>query len=390
MCLTARAIAATMHIRPAMHPVGFQFNPTFAFTLLGTFAIYLWTRPPLAAWIWVLPVAAAMRVACVYAVGTFGNYFGAAWISWGTFLGIATLIVLAIQAICAQSDQRRGYMRTFYAGSVFPLLSMVTGYSLAVTLWLRPKTWDPFLLAFDGALGFQPSFLLGRLVLQDYKAWDWTTVIYYALPFSVAMLYGAYRVRSRRPVATLGLFLSFVIIGFAQYGAYPAVGPAHAFRDLYPWRSPALSEIALQSMAVGRDPRNCIPSLHFGAALLVWWNSRIWPSWGRALAGLFLLVTGFSTLALGEHYLIDLVVVFPFALAFQAAWTKAVPWASRARYLPLIMGCALTIAWYVLLRYAIPMFEWSRVLSWLFIVGTVSWSTILEMKLAAAVKNPAD
>ena len=378
-----------MHIRPAMTPVGFQFNPTFAFTLLGTFAIYLWSRPPLAAWIWVLPLAAAMRIAWVYAVGTFGNYFGAAWISWGTFLGIATLIVLAIQAMRAQPDQRRSYIRTFYAGSVFPLLSMVTGYSLSLTLWLRPRTWDSFLLAFDGALGFQPSFLLGRFVLENHRAWDWTTVIYYALPFSGAMLYGAHRARPRQPVAILGLLLSFVILGFAQYGVCPAVGPAHAFRALYPWRSPALREIALQSMAVGRDPRNCMPSLHFGAALLVWWNSRIWPSWGRALAGLFLLVTGFSTLALGEHYLIDLVVVFPFALAFQAAWTKAVPFASRARYLPLIVGCALTILWYVLLRYAIPMFEWSRVVSWLSIIATVSGSAILEMKLAAAGKDAA-
>ena len=378
-----------MHIRLAMNPVGFQFNPTFAFTLLGTFAIYLWSRPPLAAWIWVLPLAAAMRVTWVYAVGAFGNYFGAAWISWGAFLGIATLIVLAIQAMRAPFDQRRSYIRTFYAGSVFPLLSMVTGYSLALTLWLRPRTWDSFLLAFDGALGFQPSFLLGRFVLENHRAWDWTTVIYYALPFSGAMLYGAHRVRPRQPVAILGLLLSFVIIGFAQYGVYPAVGPAHAFRALYPWRSPALREIALQSMAVGRDPRNCMPSLHFGAALVVWWNSRIWPSWGRALAGLFLLVTGFSTLALGEHYLIDLVVVFPFALAFQAAWTKAVPFASRARYLPLIVGCALTILWYVLLRYAIPMFEWSRVVSWLSIIATVSGSAILEIKMAAAGKDAA-
>jgi len=378
-----------MQTRLAMHPVGYQFNPTFAFTLLGTFAIYLWTRPPVVAWIWVLPLAGTMRIAWVYAGGTFGNYFGAAWISWGTFLGIATLLVLAIQAIRAQSDQRRSYMRTFYAGSVFPLLSMVTGYSLALTLWLRPKTWDSFLLAFDGALGFQPSFPLGRLVLQDHRAWDWTTVIYYVLPFSGAMLYGAHRVRSRRPVAILGLLLSFVIIGFAQYGVYPAVGPAHAFRAFYPWRSPALREIALQSMAIGPDPRNCMPSLHFGAALLVWWNSRIWPLWGRALAGLFLLVTGFSTLALGEHYLIDLVVVFPFALAFQAAWTKAIPCTSSARYLPVVIGCALTIAWYVLLRYAIPMFEWSRVVSWVSIIVTVSWSAILEMKLAAAVKNSA-
>jgi len=369
-----------------MQPVGFQLNPTFSFTLLGTFAIYLWTRPPRAEWLWTLPVAAVMRMACARAMGGLGTYFGVGWVSWGTFLGIATLMVLVVQVIRTPGDRRRSYVRTFYAGSVFPLLAMVVGWSVPLNLWLRPKTWDAFLLAFDGALGFQPSFVLGKILARNHEAWGWTTVVYYALPLAGAMLYGAYRMGERQRVAILALLLSFMIIGFAQYGVYPATGPAHAFRDLYPWKSPLLREIALQPMAVAADPRNCMPSLHFGAALLVWWNSRIWPSWGRMLAALFLLATAFSTLALGEHYLADLVVVFPFALAFQAAWTKAMPLASKPRYLPLIAGSVLTVMWLVLLRYAIPMFELSVVGTWASVLLTVGWSIILEAKLAAAAQ----
>lgn len=370
-----------------MQPVGVQLNPTFAFTLLGTFAIYLWTRPARSAWLLVLPIAAAIRAACAYAMGGFGRYFGVQWISWGTFLGIASLLVLAIQAILAEPDGRRSYIRTFYAGSVFPLLAMVTGYSIPLNLWLRPRTWDSFLLAFDGPLGFQPSFLLGRILLKSQAAWDWTTVVYYALPLSGAILYASHRMRPRQPVAVLALLLSFMIIGFAQYGVYPAVGPAHAFHDLYPWKSDLVSGIALRPMTVGRDPRNCMPSLHFGVALLVWWNSRIWPSWGRLLAGIFLLATAFSTLALGEHYLADLVVAFPFALVFQAGWTTAVPLTSKTRYLPLIVGGTLTAVWLVLLRYAIPMFELSVAGTWASVLVTVASSTLLETRLATAVKN---
>jgi hypothetical protein len=190
-------------------------------------------------------------------------------------------------------------------------------------------------------------------------------------------------------VAILALLLSFMIIGFAQYGVYPAVGPAHAFHDFYPWKSVALNGIALQPMSVGRDPRNCMPSLHFGAALLVWWNSRIWPWWGRALAGIFLLATAFSTLALGEHYLADLVVAFPFALVFQAGWTKGIPLASKARYVPIIVGGTLTVVWLVLLRYAIPMFELSVAGTWAWVLIAVGWSIALESRLAAAVNVPA-
>jgi hypothetical protein len=368
---------------------GFQLNPTFSFTLLGTLAIYLWSQPPRWAWIWVLPVAAVLRTACSKMMGGLGSYFGVEWISWGTFLGLASLIVLAVEAGRSPKMQREDYRRTFYAGVVFPLLAMVVGYSIPLNLWLRPKTYDAFLLAFDRSLGFQPSFWLGRILLNSHRIWGWTTVIYYALPFSGGLLYASHRSKPRQPVAVLWLLLSFMIVGFAQYGVYPAVGPAHAFPALYPLKENLTSQIALQPLVVGLDPRNCMPSLHLGAALLVWWNSRIWPVWGRICAGLFFLATAFSTLALGEHYLIDLVLAFPFALAFQAAWTTAVPLASPRRITPMVAGLGMTAAWYLLLRYAIPGFLSSPVLSWASIVMTVWWSSSMKRKLDAAVQTAA-
>jgi PAP2 superfamily len=365
---------------------GFQLNPTFSFTLLGTLAIYLWSQPPRWAWIWLLPVAAILRTASWKMTGGFGTYFGAEWISWGTFLGLASLMVVAVEAIRTPKKQREVFTRMFYAGAVFPLLAMVVGYSIPLNLWLRPKTYDAFLLGFDRSLGFQPSFWLGRVVLGSYRIWGWTTVIYYALPFSGALLYASHRIRLRQPVAVLWLLLSFIIVGFAQYGVYPAVGPVHAFPALYPWKENLAAQIALQPLVVGADPRNCMPSLHLGAALLVWWNSRVWPVWGRICAGLFFLGTVFSTLSLGEHYLIDLVVAFPYALAFQAAWTTAVPLGSPRRITPLVAGFGMTAAWCLLLRYAIPGFLSSAVLSWVSIVATVWWSSSMKRNLDAAAQ----
>jgi len=343
--------------------------------------------PHFRVWIWVLPLAAILRDACAHARGGLGTYFGVSWISWGAFLGLASLIVQAVHAFFATRSARRMHLRTFYAGSVFPLLALVVGYSVPLNLWLRPKTWDPFLLAFDGSLGFQPSFVLGRILSKSVLAWNWTTVVYYALPLSGALLYAEHRVRGRQPVAVLPLLLSFIIVGFAQYGVYPAVGPVHAFADIYPWQSGAAREILLQPMAIAHDPRNCMPSLHFGAALLVWWNSRIWPIWGRLLAGIFLLATAFSTLALGEHYLVDLVVAFPFTLAFQAGWTVSVPLRSRPRSVPMAVGVGLTVLWLILLRYAIPMFESSIVVTWAAALVTVGWSVVLRSKLAVEAEG---
>jgi hypothetical protein len=176
-------------------------------------------------------------------------------------------------------------------------------------------------------------------------------------------------------------------VGFAQYGIYPAVGPKHAFGESYPWNPPPLQQIAIQPMTVPDAPRNCMPSLHLAGALVVWWNSRLWPRWGRLLAGLFLWATIFSTLALGEHYLVDLVVALPFTLVFQAAWTVSVPLAESVRRKPLWVGTLLTLAWFVLLRYGLRLFLISPAVSWSLILLTVGWCLVLENKLSAAARD---
>jgi len=130
-----------------------------------------------------------------------------------------------------------------------------------------------------------------------------------------------------------------------------------------------------------------MPSLHLAAALVVLWNSRIWPQWGRLLALLFLLATAFSTLALGEHYVADLVVAFPFTLIFQAAWTTQVEMVNPVRRRTLWAGIGLTVVWFVALRYGLRLFLISPLIAWLAILLTVAWCTLLEKGLYAAVSS---
>jgi hypothetical protein len=363
----------------------FAINPTFCFTLLGSFAIYLWTRPPRAFWLAALALAFGLRVACIRLMGGLGAYYGVRWISWGAFLGIASIIVLAVQVVLAPRSERVSLRRTFFAASVFPLCALLIGYFIPLTIWLRPKTYDAFLLAFDGGLGFQPSFVLGRLLVHHATLWGATTIVYYALPVEVAILYAAYRALPRQPVALLALMLCLMVVGDAQYGIFPAVGPAYAFRESYPLRPPPLAQIAAEPITVPEAPRNCMPSLHLAGALLAWWNSRIWPRWGRVLTFLFLLATAFATLALGEHYLADLVVAFPFSLILQAAWTQNVKFTQTARQSAFWWGWAVTATWLVLLRYFLGIFLISPLVPWGAILATVGGSLWLEGKLSAAI-----
>jgi hypothetical protein len=170
-------------------PSAFEINPTFSFTLLGTFVIYLWTRPARSAWLAVLVLAVGLRLACVYAMGGLGAYYGVWWISWGAFLGIATLMVLAAQVVWLSGrscdTEWKSCQQAFYAGAVFPLCSLLIGYTVPLTTWLCPRTYDAFLLAVDSGLGFQPSFVLGRLLREGSNAWGLTAVVYYVLPLAV-------------------------------------------------------------------------------------------------------------------------------------------------------------------------------------------------------------
>lgn len=362
-------------------PTPFEINPTFCFTLLGACVIYLWTRPSRWAWLAVALLATALRVGCYQVMGGFGAYYGVRWISWGAFLGIASLIVLAVQVVRSQKPERQFLRKTFYAAAVFPLCSLLIGYAIPLTTWLRPKTYDALLLAFDGGLGFQPSFTLGQAALQSPMLWGLTTVVYYALPLAGCVLYGSYRLRKRQPVAILALLLSMMVVGFMQYGVFPAVGPKYAFREWYPAHPPAVAQIAVFPLDVPQAPRNCMPSLHLAAALAVWWNSRIWPRWGRLLSFLFLLATIFSTLALGEHYVADLVVAFPFVLAFQSFWTMPGESAAPTRRWAFWLGVMVTAAWMISFRYFLFVFLISPVISWTLLLLTVVGCFVLEANL---------
>ena len=364
----------------------FEINPTFCFTLVGSFVIYLWTRPPRTAWLAVLIIAWALRATCIRVMGGLGAYYGVQWISWGAFLGIASLLILALQIVLSARTEREALRQTFYAAAVFPLCSMLIGYALPLTIRLRPKTLDAFLLVFDGNLGFQPSFSLGRFLASRPTLWDLTTVIYYAMPLGAAFLYGAYRVRTRQLVAMLALFLTLMAAGWVEYVIFPAVGPGYAFHDWYPFRPPNLAGTAIQLMAIPAGARNCMPSLHLAGALIVWWNSRIWPGWGRLLAFAFLLGTIISTLGLGEHYLADLVAAYPFALMVQAGWTRASD-SARQRRDALWLGGGLTIVWLLLLRYGLCLFLISPAISWGLIALTVGVCEGAERRLGAVIQH---
>ncbi len=123
----------------------------------------------------------------------------------------------------------------------------------------------------------------------------------------------------------LSLLLVAIIAVSPLFLVLPACGPAYLFKGSFPFVAPPSGAVLLQMIAIPNVARNCLPSCHLAAALLVLWNLRGARRYVRAMAGGYLACVVVTTLGFGEHYLIDLVVAVPYALAIQAACTRVVP-----------------------------------------------------------------
>jgi hypothetical protein len=205
------------------------------------------------------------------------------------------------------------------------------------------------------------------------------TFAYISLPLGLALVAGA------RPAEdTSRVLLIFIVagtLGFCLYFVVPAAAPAFLFRADFPWHVPSLQWTSVRPAVLPGDaPRNAMPSLHFGWALLMFWNTRLNRWWIRFFAAAYLIVIFASTLGLGEHYLIDLVVALPFALTIQALCTRSTA-NLFARDSAVAFGATVTAGWILLLRFAVPHYRLSPTLIWIATAVTLTGSLWLKRKL---------
>jgi len=305
--------------------------------------------------------------------------------------------VMGLRAIWTESEEQQEIVKLILMPAAgFGFFVIGSQRLLNLGAMFAPKVMDVYAYAFDGSLGFQPSFAVGQFFKDHPGVGTIIARLYYAIPLAMAVAYGAHlRRRASSPLYVLELFMASGLIGYFLYLAFPAAGPVYLTGWQFPSHAVPYAQMrdlvlrGLEPKMVGMSTmivRNAMPSLHMTWALLIAFNCRQfrylrWAAYAYAVANLF------GTIGTGEHYLIDLVVAFPFAVAMQALCTHSKPVKSPERLVPLMGGIVLTLTWLIVLRYGTRIFFlWTPLVPWASIVATAVPS-FLWMRQILAVEQ---
>jgi hypothetical protein len=304
-----------------------------------------------------------------------------------SFVGLAALAVLGTHTIWAEGSERKLLLYGFMPAVLFVGSEYMASTLLDITEKLHPKCFDLFLVSFDYSLRVPFSFLMGQFFWTHLWVRFACLVIYIALPLPLALVYAA-QLRQKREAA-FAVMLAFLVtgpVGVLFYNMMPAIGPRALFGAAYPFHPPAMADVMHMIVVpiLRTGVRNAMPSLHTAWVLLVWWNSKGLARWIRAIAMLFVILTVMATLGTGEHYFVDLVVAFPFALMVQAACTYALPFRSGARRNAFLFGTFVTLIWMALLSFTTSIFWISPLLPWAMIIATFAPTILLWNRLTSA------
>lgn len=304
-------------------------------------------------------------------------------------LGAGSLATLSVRAVWSEGKERERVLSVLFP-AVGLLVFLTLKQNLINVMALQPGTYDVYLFFTDATLGFHPSVLLRNFFLAHHHWYPVIAIIYSSLSVAMAVVYAAHLHKCKSKYYMLQLFLAAGFLGWLAYNIVPAAGPAYFFGWNFIGPVPAYHE--LPHLALDKVPlpatvfRNAMPSLHMTWALLMYWNSRRLGSWVHWFAAIFAFLTAIATLGTGEHYLVDLVVAFPFSLFIQGLSSRPLK-DSRMRTNAMILGIVLSLAWMLVIRLDPRVFLVSRALPWTAMLITVIGVQIVFVRFERAASG---
>ena len=318
-------------------------------------------------------------------------HFRHAIMAWFSFAGLSSLVIFGVRAVWAQDADRKLLVFGYVPSLLFVISEYFADNLLHWTSANHPKVLDGYLFSFDSSLGIQIPFIMG----QAFSTWPWLRLVgilfYIGLPIPIALIYAGQLLRVReKAIPAMVAFLATGPVGVIFYNLFPALGPVHLFGLDFPWHPLTMAQSArflAEPLAIAGPP-NAIPSLHMAWVLLVWWYSRGLSWWERAIALLFLSFTVLATMGAGEHYFIDLIVAFPFALLIESMCAFSLKFTDPSRVLAFCAGLAGALGWFALLRNALNFFWITPALPWTFCAATIAATLLCERRLQARKSTP--
>ncbi len=263
---------------------------------------------------------------------------------WGTISLISTLIYLLIAN--ADNDDYFRIKDYFMEVLAIVLFIMASSFYLKLTVALHHETYDLNMLIWDNLMfGALPSAYINLQSNSTPGMMGLLKISYIFLPiFMISMRF--MDAGKRIPINITGIFLGTAALGYCIYFIAPVCGPVYLLGERFPLDIPDLADVAghaTMPLAWPDFPRNGIPSLHMAWALSLALISVYLGTAARVWAGMALALTFCATLALGEHYVIDLIIAVPFSVFIQTLFT-AVPEKRKPRRVALIIFSALITA----------------------------------------------
>ena len=310
--------------------------------------------------------------------------------AWFSFLGLTSFAIMALRSIW--NRERRMLLYAWVPAAAFVISEYFASDMLEWTGRAHPKTLDLYLLSFDGSLRAQLAFGAGQLYTRFAALHVTALIAYIGLAIPITTIYAGRLLRFKE--GAFPAMLAFLLtgpIGILFYNLFPAAGPHNLFGPNFPFHPFPIADLprlVLEPVAI-RGVRDAIPSLHLAWTLLAWWFSRALSWADRFVAFAFLALTAFATLGTGEHWFVDLVVAFPFALLLCSLCAYQLSWKDARRMTAIVAGLGATLAWLAALRYAPRMFWISPIVPWTLSATTIAFACILQAKLDHA-SNPRE
>ncbi len=304
-----------------------------------------------------LLLGAALSTALMVFLLMWGNSLSMSWKPATLGFWCSSILVSGHRIVKTNGAERlREFDRTLVIVAL-PLVVPLTSTGLWLTAQIVERTYDNYFYAFDGLLPIPAARIIAQFCATHPWAWSASTLVYNGfLMVLCAFIALQWRRDGEVQAQILSRWVVATLLGYGLYYCLPGVGPAVAFYGtsaphFNSLPSPQQVELTLLGGFEG-EPRNAMPSLHATWAFLIALASLRMAFWVRIFGAFYATATAIVTLGLHEHYLIDLVVAVPLAVAVHAGTgLLEQKQETKAQLLAALGGAAMTVAWLFIIRY---------------------------------------